>query len=156
MLPMLRLGFLVAPASLQPSLRRAKQLTDWQGDLWAQGTMARFIDAGLFARHIRRATRRYAARHQRIVAALRDDFAGWLRVVPSAAGLHVCARARPGLDARVDEVIERARDSGIAVESLAAYCDEVPAQSGLVLGYGAIPLGKIGDGMRALAALFRG
>lgn len=156
MLPILRLGFLVAPASLQPALRSAKQLTDWQGDLWAQGAMARFIDAGLLARHIRRATRRYAPRHQRIVAALRNDFADWLRVVPSAAGLHVCARARPGLGARVDEVVQRAGESGIAVESLAGYCGEIPAQSGLVLGYGAIPLEKIDDGLRGLAAIFRG
>ena len=29
MLPTLRLGFLVPPASLRPVLRKAKQLTDW-------------------------------------------------------------------------------------------------------------------------------
>ena len=44
MLPTLRLGFLIAPASLQPALRTAKQLTDWHGELPTQAALARFVD----------------------------------------------------------------------------------------------------------------
>ena len=36
LLPMLRLGFLVAPASLGPALRTAKGLADWHGDVTTQ------------------------------------------------------------------------------------------------------------------------
>src|ERR1700754_728682 len=61
MLPMLRVGFLVAPASLQPALRTAKQLSDWHGDTATQAALARFIDEGLLGRHIRKATREYEA-----------------------------------------------------------------------------------------------
>jgi GntR family transcriptional regulator / MocR family aminotransferase len=63
MLPALRLGFLIAPASLRGALRTAKQLTDWHGEIPTQAALARFIDDGLLARHIRRVAREYAARH---------------------------------------------------------------------------------------------
>ena len=61
LLPTLRVGFLVAPISLQPALRAAQQLTDWHGELATQAALARFIDEGLLARHIRTVTRDYAS-----------------------------------------------------------------------------------------------
>lgn len=83
MLPALRLGFLVAPASLQPALRLAKQLTDWHGELPTQAALARFIDEGLLARHIRKAAREYGRRRERIAGILERDFSPWLQLVPS-------------------------------------------------------------------------
>ncbi|MDA0634979.1 PLP-dependent aminotransferase family protein [Nonomuraea sp. MCN248] len=142
LLPMLRLGFLIAPASLGPALRAAKRLADWHGELPTQAALARFIDEGLLARHIRKATRVYAARHAMIADALaRDDR---LRPVPSAAGLHLCARLAPGLSVR-----ER---DGLRVERLEAYCGETPAQLGLVIGYGAIHEEAVPAGLRLLRA----
>ncbi|MGW4801801.1 MocR-like pyridoxine biosynthesis transcription factor PdxR, partial [Nonomuraea sp. NPDC004297] len=99
LLPMLRLGFLIAPASLAPALRAARRLSDWHGELPTQAALARFIDEGLLARHIRKATREYAARHALIVAAL-GEF-----LVPSTAGLHLCAlgvSVRPAPDLAVE------------------------------------------------------
>ncbi|NUP76188.1 MAG: PLP-dependent aminotransferase family protein, partial [Nonomuraea sp.] len=140
LLPMLRLGFLVAPASLGPALRAAKQVSDWHGEVPTQAALARFIDEGLLARHIRKATREYATRHALIAEALAGD--DRLRLVPSAAGLHVCARLAPGVSVRPAP--------GLAVERLDAYCGETPAQHGLVLGYGAIGPSDIPQGLRLL------
>jgi GntR family transcriptional regulator / MocR family aminotransferase len=155
MLPMLRLGFLVAPASLQPALRSAKRLTDWYSEIPTQAALARFIDEGLLARHIRKATREYAIRHGQILTTLRRDFTDWLEPVPSAAGLHLCARLIPGAGVDMDRVTAFAREAGIAVESLATFCGEAPAQQGLVIGYGAIPPERIEPGLRRLAESFR-
>lgn len=143
MLPMLRVGFVIAPGSLQPALHNAKQLADWRGDLVTQGALARFIDDGLLSRHIRKATRVYAARHELITATLARDFAGFLDVVPSAAGLHLCAYLRP--DASYEPVPW--------VETLDRYCFS-SAQNGLVIGYGAIQQEQITPGMRRLARAF--
>lgn len=155
MLPALRLGFLVAPASLQPALRCAKQLTDWHGDPFSQAAMARFIDEGLLARHLRKAAREYAARHERILSALRRDLADWLVPVPSAAGLHLCARLAPWVTADLERVQDRAYEAGVAVELLAGYCGESPGQPGMVIGYGTISQDRVGEGLRRLAACFR-
>ncbi|MFC7718054.1 aminotransferase-like domain-containing protein [Nonomuraea recticatena] len=138
--PMLRLGFLVAPASLQPALRVAKQLTDWHSETTAQAALARFIDEGLLARHVRRATRQYAARHVLIAAFLREH----LDLVPSAAGLHLCAKGE----------VDPARAPEVAVESLPSYYAG-PSEQGVVLGYGGIPLERIGEGLRRLIPALR-
>ena len=151
LLPMLRLGFLIAPASLRPALRTARQLTDWHGEHAVQAALARFIDSGEMSRHVRRATRVYADRRERIEAALRTDFADWLDVVPSGAGLHLAARLKPGTAVDIAAVQDRARAFGVAVESLAAYCAGDRPQPGLVLGYGAVATAGIAEGLRLLA-----
>ena len=71
-MPSLRVGYLIAPQSLQDALRQAKMLTDWQGDAVTQGALARFMSEGLLSAHVRRVTRIYAARR----AALLHGLAG--------------------------------------------------------------------------------
>ena len=90
MLPALRLGFVVAPPSLRPALRTARQLSDGFSPVPTQAALARFIDEGMLARHVRKASNAYARRHVAVLAAL-EPVPG-LRVVPSSAGLHLCAR----------------------------------------------------------------
>ena len=153
MVPTLRLGFLIAPASLRDTLRTAKQLTDWHVDLPSQAALARFIDDGLFARHLRKANRSYAARHELIMNTLERDFAPWLRVIPSVSGLHLCAVAEPGAVVPPG-LVSRARRRGVAVETLADFCGG-PPQAGLVIGYGAIREERIGEGLRRLAGTFK-
>ncbi|TQM06159.1 PLP-dependent aminotransferase family protein [Pseudonocardia kunmingensis] len=156
LLPMLRVGFLVAPASLQPALRAAKQLTDWHGDPVTQGALAAFIGEGLLARHVRKATREYAARRTTLLAALREHLADRLDPVPSAAGLHLCARLASGTHGDLDDALRRARDRGVGAESLAGYCAVRPVQDGLVLGLGGIATADVDDGVRLLAACLTG
>lgn len=124
LLPALRLGFLVAPASLRPALRAAKRLTDWHGEIPTQAALARFIDDGQLARHIRKAGRDYALRRARIIDALQPHCARWLRLVPSAAGLHVAARVAPGASVDIARVVRRAAAAGVTVSSLARFRDE--------------------------------
>ncbi|MEV4597185.1 PLP-dependent aminotransferase family protein [Amycolatopsis sp. NPDC049253] len=149
LLPVLRLGFLIAPRSLRDALRHARQLADWHGDHHAQAALARFLDEGLFARHIRKATREYAARHEHITTLLHEEFAGMLTPVPSAAGLHLCALS----DVDVVSAVARANEAGVGVQTLAGLCGD-PAPSGLVLGYGAVAPEKIAAGLAVLRRVF--
>ncbi|WP_433331043.1 PLP-dependent aminotransferase family protein [Spirillospora sp. CA-294931] len=155
LLPMLRIGFLVAPASLQPALHAAKQLTDWHGDHVAQAALARFIDSGELPRHIRKATRIYAERHELIVTTLRDAFTDWLAPVPSAAGLHLCARLHPDIAIDITALLERTASHAVA-ENLSGYCAaENTHHQGLVFGYGAIPTELIEPGLEVFVNAFR-
>lgn len=147
LLPLLRLGFLVAPASLHPALRQAKQLMDWHGDLVTQSALASFIDEGLLARHVRKATREYSVRRDRILAFMRDELRDVLEVVPSSAGLHLCAPVAPHATVTVDGVIEAATRAGVAVESLASYGG---TRGGLVIGYGLVGVDRIDEGLARL------
>jgi hypothetical protein len=64
LLPSLRLGFLVAPVSLQPGLHAAKQLTDWHNETVNQAALADFLDERLLARprHVKKAMLSYERR----------------------------------------------------------------------------------------------
>lgn len=156
LLPLLRIGYLIAPASLQSALRSAKRLADRHTEIFTQAALARFLDDGMLARHVRKATRVYAERHDLVLDVLRRDFTDWLDVIPASAGLHVCTRVRDGVPVDVDAAIDRAARSEVAVGSLATYCGERPAQAGLVIGYGAIDTERIETGLSRLAAALAG
>jgi GntR family transcriptional regulator/MocR family aminotransferase len=155
LIPALRVGFLIAPASLRPALTAAKQLTDWHGETSTQAALARFIDAGLLAGHIRKAAREYGSRHLQIVQVLERRFAKWLEVVPGAAGLHVAALLRAGCAADMTQVVRRAARRGVRVETLAAFFAGPVSREGLVIGYGAIPTSRIDDGLALLKESFK-
>ncbi|MGZ4778157.1 MAG: MocR-like pyridoxine biosynthesis transcription factor PdxR [Thermoanaerobaculia bacterium] len=151
LLPSLRLGFLIAPPSLQRALQAASYVAGWYVQWPAQAALASFIDEGLLARHVRKMRREYADRHERIMNALTSDFAEWLVPVPSVTGMHLAATLRRR-SARLEmDVAGRAMHSGVIFDRLSAYCFDAP-QAGLVLGYGAIPSNKIAEGLRRLRA----
>jgi GntR family transcriptional regulator / MocR family aminotransferase len=151
MLPTLRLGFLIAPRSLHSALRKAKWVADWHTALPMQAALARFIDDGLLARQIRRLRKIYTERHHRLTTALHSDFIGSLAPIPSVAGLHLAAWLLPGAAGSDDvAVVRAARSVGVAVQPLSVYAVTVPPRPGLVLGYGAIPTERIGEGLRRL------
>jgi DNA-binding transcriptional MocR family regulator len=72
--PAIRLGFLVAPQPLRRALRLAKHLTDWHWPPATQAALARFIDGGLLAPHIRKVRTEYKSRHERML--LSEFYAG--------------------------------------------------------------------------------
>jgi GntR family transcriptional regulator/MocR family aminotransferase len=150
LLPTLRMGFLIAPPSLRPALRAAKYVNDWHSARPLQATLAGFIDEGLLARHIRRTRGEYQARHERIAAILRRDFADVLTPIPVAAGMHLSAYL---LDGRDDvAIVRRARAAGIGLHALSRFRYRLPGPTGVALGYGAVQLAAIDEGLRRLRA----
>ena len=152
MLPGLRLGFLVAPEPLQKFLHTAAQLAGWHVAWPSQAALAAFLEKGLFARHVRKMRREYASRHDRIVRALTRDFSRWLEPVVSETGMHVCAALRSQSVRREGEIAARARAAGLGFDRLSTYCLDGD-RAGFVLGYGAIPLSRIDEGLRRLRAI---
>ncbi|MEV0644835.1 PLP-dependent aminotransferase family protein [Phytomonospora sp. NPDC050363] len=142
--PLLRVGFLVAPSALRGPLRTARRLSGWHGEWWTQAALARFVDEGQLGRHVRKATRVYAARRARLV----DGLAGMdgLTVVPGPAGLHVCVRG----DFDGAAVAGRAARLGVRVREVKRYGG---TRDGLVLGFGVIGEERIGEGLRRLGGV---
>ncbi len=149
--PILRVGYLVAPASVQPALRTAKQLTDWQGDLATQTTLARFIADGHLAAQLRRTSKVYAERRRALLDALAEVPA--LEVVPSAAGLRIAAWFR---DPGVDDValVEAAAAVGVGVEALSVRFVSRPPRPGLAFGVGHIDAGRVPEAIGRLARVW--
>ncbi len=152
MLPAVRTGFVLATPGLRDALIAARQLGDGYGQPAVQAALARFLDEGLLARHVRRAGRAYAERHARIAAALSRT--PGLDVVPSAAGLHVTALT--GADSTA--VVTAAARAGLALDDLRSY--SAPAAGtrrsrtgGFVFGFGAVDPSVIDEGLELFAAL---
>ena len=154
MLPTLRLAFVVTPPSIRAAVHRAKQVTDWHTSLPLQTALARFIDDGGFARHIRKMRNIYRVRHDMITKSLTNEFADHLQTVPSTVGLHVAALARTASVDEIGAVVRRAADAGVQVQTLSRFAVQAPPKSGLMLGYGAIPAEHIEEGLRRLRLCF--
>ena len=149
-LPTLRLGFLVAPPALRAAVHRAKYVADWHSEVPIQAALARFIDDGGFARHIRRMNNIYRERHARVVAALRGPFADEFELLPSSHGLHVAALARSASVPRIEAFAQRAARRGVAIHTLASIGGRESVRAGLAFGYGAIPTPLIDQGLERL------
>lgn len=149
LLPGLRVGYLVAPSSLRDALLAARQLTDGHGAVHVQAALARLIDDGLLARHVRKASARYAERYETLV----DALAGLpVEPVPSAAGLHVAAYLTEGGPVGAQALVARARRRSVALESLGAFATG-PVRDGIVLGIGGVVTSSIRPGIQALGRL---
>jgi GntR family transcriptional regulator/MocR family aminotransferase len=153
LLPTLRLGFIVTPPSLRDAMHRAKYVTDWHTAMAHQAVLARFIDSGDFARHLRKMRAIYEKRHDLVRLTLERDFSEHLEVIPAAAGLHLTALARNPHAGDLQAVQRRASDRGVEVHDLARIAG-APASQGLMLGYGAIATDRIQEGLRLLRDSF--
>ncbi len=154
LLPSLRLGFVVTPASLRPAMRAAKYVADWSTSTPQQLALAEFIERGWFARHLRAMRSLYRERHELIAATLRDELASVLKTIPSDAGLHLSALAPQMTPAEAATAIRRAADDGVVAYALASFGELEPRPAGVVLGYGAVQLADIPEALRRLARQF--
>lgn len=154
LLPMLRIGFLIAPQVLRGPLRSAKQLTDWHNETATQMALGQFMDEGHFGRHLRRANRVYGERHGIMTRAVTQHLSQHLTMLPSSAGLHICAIQRPESAVDLEVVKDVAMQRGIAVQTLRSFIVRSMTRYGLVIGFGVIPTEDIEPGIRKLAAVF--
>lgn len=152
--PGIRVGWLVAPAWLAGTLAEAKYWTDIATPVLDQVTLAVFIESGGLDRHLRRTAGRYAARRERLLAAVARHLPGWT-VTGIAAGLHAVLLPPAGA-LRTGVVDEMTASSGaLAAVPLPAYSQRAPASDGLVVGYGAATPDEIERGISAMAACAR-
>ena len=154
LVPGIRFGYLVAPEPLQEALRAALQLSVGYVEVPEQAALARFLEDGLFARHVRRARAAYGERRALVLEGLHGPLAPHLELVPCQAGLHVTTTFR---DQSVDDtaVVRRAAAQGFAVEALSSYT-VAGTPRGLVMGYGAADPASIRPGLERLAAVLDG
>ena len=153
MLPGLRLGFMIAPNSLLKALRTAKFVSDWHAPEPTQAALAEFIDAGMFARHIRTMRRTYQERHRLVTEVLRREYKDVLTPVDSAVGLHVAAFSPKHTMRQIHDVVGRAVEADIGIYALSGSGFDQEHPAGLIIGYGGIEAEDIEDGLMRLRDL---
>jgi GntR family transcriptional regulator / MocR family aminotransferase len=139
----LRVGWLVVPARLTDAVAGTiRVINAWPSSL-EQLALARFIEGGMFDRHIRRMRGIYRRRRDLLAATLARH-APMLRISGISAGGHALIGMPPGgPDER--EVITRAALAGLALDGLSGYrvgdAATEPPGPALVIGYGT-PAGR--------------
>ncbi|ATF20368.1 PLP-dependent aminotransferase family protein [Phaeobacter gallaeciensis] len=153
----LRLGFVVFPKSMLPKVRSALPQIDQQASLMLQPVLARFMQSGDFAIHIRRMRRLYAKRQAAVLMAIKLHAADLLIVDPVPAGMHLVAMLAPDLQSRMSdtEAVERAKSAGVTVQPLSSFFVGPPVSQGLVIGFAGFSEEHLEKGVRALAAALR-
>ncbi len=149
--PSLRLGFMVLPRPLVAPIARRLQWTGARASLPLQPVLARFMDTGALATHIRRMRRLYALRQDVLVCSIRESLSQWLTIEGSAGGMHLVAGATPELKVSDEEISGAAAGAGLRVRALSSFYAEVPAGQGLVLGYAGFDAAEIHAGSAKLA-----
>jgi GntR family transcriptional regulator / MocR family aminotransferase len=150
--PSVRLGFAVVPAPLAEPVTALRQLIDWHPPIATQTALAGFINDGLLDKHIRRSRRVYAERHHILTEALSESLASHLTARTTNAGLHVAAVLRGGL-CEEEEVLQAAARHGIVISGLRDCFHAGPAQSGLLIGFGAVSTRGLPVALRTLGRI---
>jgi GntR family transcriptional regulator/MocR family aminotransferase len=146
--PALRLGWLVVPPRLVEPLAREKHHDDMGSSLFEQLTLARLIDSGAFARHLRHVRPIYRDRRDATIATL-------AALLPSArwrgeaAGLHLHVTLPDDVDERA--VVRAAYERGVLLEFGAWHWAATDAPPSLVLGYGCASEAAIRRGISVVA-----
>jgi GntR family transcriptional regulator/MocR family aminotransferase len=150
--PGVRLGWLSLPAALVGDVREAKAAADSGSPALDQLAFAAFLDGGDYDRHVVRVRATYRARRDRLLRSLAAHDPDLL-AEGAAAGLHVLVRL-PEID---DVALARAAAAaGIGVRPLSPmYLGGSAPETGLVLGYGRLPVERIDDAVAALAGVIR-
>jgi len=138
--PSLRIAYLVAPPSLVDAFRHARAAIDETPPITPQPALAAFFAEGHLAAHVRRQRKRYAERQARLLALAAKHLVGKLELAADPAGLHLVARPTGALARVPDAELERRlQAAGIVAPALSRYYVGKRVQSGLLLGYAAVP-----------------
>jgi GntR family transcriptional regulator / MocR family aminotransferase len=150
--PLLRVGWLAAPEWLVSELRREKLYDDVATGALDQLALARFIEAGDLARHLRRVRPLYRRRRDVALDALARHLPE-ASAAGVAAGLHLYVRLPEATDERA--LVRAARMRGVQVEASARHwADRAVAPPALVVGYGAAAEAAIERGIATLGEAY--
>ncbi len=137
--PGLRLAWMVVPEELAPDVLDAKGIVDTASAL-EQLTLAEFIAAGAYDRHVRSMRHRYKLRRDQLVAVLAERVPR-VRVSGMAAGLQAVLELPDGTE---KSVVQAAAREGLVISGMREFRYErhdvswqLPQQDALVVGYAA-------------------
>jgi len=148
--PALRLGWMVAPPELAGEIIRLRMFEDFAPEPLGQLTLARFIDSGGFARHLRRVRPIYRSRRDRVLAVI-DKHLPQIQPSGEAAGLHLLLRLPDGSDPEQVAIAAAAHDVQLE-NAIWHWFEPCLAPPTLLVGYGAQREHTLANGIEALAA----
>lgn len=153
MLSDIRVGYVVVPDRLIRTFEVAQRHMGQLVSTTLQVALSHFIVDGAYAAHIRRMTRVYEARRDRLVRALAQAAPDAFAVSPPAGGMQLLAR----LQRADDDVLlcSRLAAAGVTARPLSRHFVGRADQKGLFLGFAAWTEAEIDAGARLIGGVMR-
>lgn len=143
--PSIRIACMVLPRPLLARYRAMYGAYASTVSRFEQQTLTRFLEDGLFTRHLARLRKAYRLRMETLAAALEAAFGpGRLRLQGRHSGLHLLLSLTEGPDER--QMVARAAAAGVRLAGLSSYYmarpERCPPRT-VVVGYAGLPPGDI-------------
>src|SRR6266850_3831143 len=149
----IRFGYLVVPEALIDVFEIAQRHTGMMTSITMQDALAEFIGAGAYLGHIRRMTRLYKGRRDRMLQALAAEAGDRLAVEVPAGGMQLLARCRGPANDR--QLSARLLEAGVVSRPLSSMLYHKTGEHGLFLGFAAWNEKEIDQAARILGRFMR-
>ena len=151
--PGLRLGFMVAPASIFPKLLQAKQAADLHSPGFNQRLVAEVMKDGFLDRHVPTIRALYKSQRDAMLAAMQREMPEGVTWNTPAGGMFLWVRLPEGMNAIT--LLPQAVERNVAfVPGWAFYADQADART-LRLSFVTASVAQINTGIAALAEAIR-
>ena len=131
----IRIGYVVVPETLIDIFELAQRQMGILTSITVQDALAEFIRSGAYLGHIRKMTRLYKTRRDRLVEALAAEAGDHLAVETPDGGMQLLARCRPHTDDQ--QLAARLLEADVVSRALTRMLYHKTAERGLFLGFAA-------------------
>jgi GntR family transcriptional regulator/MocR family aminotransferase len=149
----IRIGYVVVPEALIDVFELAQRHMGILTSITIQDALAEFISAGAYLGHVRRMTRLYRGRRDRMLQALASEAGDRLAVETPAGGMQLLARCRPRTNDQ--QLSARLLEAGVVSRALTKMLYHKTEERGLFLGFAAWNDKEIDQAARILGRIVR-
>jgi GntR family transcriptional regulator/MocR family aminotransferase len=149
----IRIGYVVVPEALIDVFELAQRHMGIVTSITIQDALAEFISAGAYLGHVRRMTRLYRGRRDRMLQALATEAGNRLAVETPAGGMQLLARCRPQTNDQ--QLSARLLEAGVVSRALTRMLYHRTEERGLFLGFAAWNDKEIDQAARILGRIVR-
>ena len=151
--PALRMGFIVCPPALRPTLRSLKRVMDLGVSTLLQHALAEFMERGYLRAHMKRILPEYRARRDALEAALTKALPADIRWDSPSHGVVLWLRLPSTIDPAV--LHEEALRQGVLVSPSTMWSVEESGERGVRITFCAEPSARLVEGARRLGKAVR-
>lgn len=153
LMPALRIGYMVLPNKLLRKIEAIKYAADLHSPNFEQIALAKFIETGLFDRHVSKMRRLYFKKRNYLIKCIEKEFGERVTITGAQAGMHFAATFK---DVTFDKALmNKIGEKNIEITAMNKHYisdnSVSPIDNTLIFGYGNTKMEQMEKGIRLLA-----
>ncbi|EHI99484.1 transcriptional regulator, GntR family with aminotransferase domain containing protein [Clostridium sp. DL-VIII] len=157
LMPALRIGYMVLPDKLLSKIEAIKYVADLHSPNFEQITLAKFIETGLFDRHINKMRRLYLKKRNYLIKCLKKELGERVMITGAQAGMHFAAAFK---DVTFDkDLMRKIEEKNIEITAMNKHYildnSDFTIYNTLIFGYGNTKVEQMEKGIKMLADIIK-